>query len=75
MVYANRRSYFGNIGGEVIIESIESLKIDESDDQFMLIPNKKTNPKELLRIDISNMNYYHSYSDFEEKYIAKMETE
>lgn len=33
--------YFAVIGGEVIIESIESLKIDESDEQFMLIPNKK----------------------------------
>ncbi|KFF23781.1 hypothetical protein [Chryseobacterium vrystaatense] len=67
--------YFAVIDGEVIIESIESLKIDESDDQFILIPNKKTNPKELLGIDLSNMDYYHSYSDFKEKYIAEMETE
>lgn len=67
--------YFAVIDGEVIIESIESLKIDESDDQFILIPNKKSNPKELLGIDLSNMDYYHSYSDFEEKYIAEMETE
>jgi hypothetical protein len=65
--------YFAVIDGEVIIESIESLKIDESDDQFIMIPDKKIDPKELLEIDLSNMDYYHSYYDFKEKYIAKME--
>lgn len=65
--------YFAVIDGEVIVESIESLKINESDDQFILIPNKKTDPKELLEIDLSDMDYYHSYSDFEEKYIAEIE--
>lgn len=64
--------YFAVIDGEVIIESIESLKIDESNDQFILIPDEKINPKELLKIDLSNMDYYHSYEDFKEKYIAEM---
>ncbi len=33
--------YSAVIDGEVVSESIESLKIDESDDQFILIPDKK----------------------------------
>lgn len=66
--------YFAVIDGEVIIESIESLKINESDDQFILIPDKKIDPKELLKIDLSNMDYYHSYYDFEKEYLAQMET-
>ncbi|WP_027388380.1 hypothetical protein [Chryseobacterium gregarium] len=65
--------YFAVIDGEIVIESIESLKIDESDDQFILIPDKKISPKELLEIDLSNMDYYDSYYDFEEKYIAEMD--
>jgi hypothetical protein len=42
---------------------------------LFLISNKKTDLKELLEIDLSDMDYYHSYSDFEEKYIAEIETE
>lgn len=66
--------YFAVIDGEIVIESIESLKIDESDDQFILIPDKKISPKELLEIDLSNMDYYDSYYDFKEKYIAEMDS-
>lgn len=67
--------YFAVIDGKVVIESIESLKIDESGDQFILIPDKKVSPGKLLEIDLSNMDHYDSYYDFAAEYMAKMNTE
>ncbi|WPO83387.1 hypothetical protein SD427_03335 [Chryseobacterium sp. JJR-5R] len=51
------------------------MKIDESGDQFILIPDKKVSPGELLEIDLSNMDHYDSYYDFVAEYMAKMNTE
>lgn len=59
---------FAVIDGEIVIESIESFRVDNSDDQFILIPDEKVNPRDILGIDISNLDYYNSFYDFKELY-------
>ncbi|UTN04300.1 hypothetical protein L0669_23620 [Flavobacterium bizetiae] len=60
--------YFAVVDGEIIIESIESFKIEESGDPFISIPEEKMDPRDILEIDWSNMDYYHSYYDFKKIY-------
>jgi len=63
--------YFAVMNSEIVIESIESLKIEESDDQFIMISDEKIDPRDILEIDLSNIDYYHSYSDFKKIYDEK----
>jgi hypothetical protein len=63
--------YFAVVEGEIVIESIESFKIEESDDQFIMIPEVRVDPRSILGMDLSNLDYYHSYYDFKETYDAE----
>jgi hypothetical protein len=58
---------FAVIDNEIIVESIKSDELEESEDPNLLIPTEKLDAEKILDIQTSKMSYYHTYNDFVEK--------
>lgn len=58
---------FAIIDNEIILESIRSDQLEDSEEPYLLIPTEKIDAEKILDIQTERIDYYHTYGDFIDK--------